>query len=142
MNFTPNPNLHLTICYDHKSSLYLRAAIMHVHEVAGKTAIEPLLVFSKEDTREYLFPSIDGKFTMERLHPNPSPSGERLLPQVAGSQARYHIPELEGFVLRQTQYEGGVPTPVYDLIIGEKGRPPGTGPVLVLKKYLDLEELR
>ena len=31
---------------------------------------------------------------------------------------------------------------VYDLIIGEKGRSPGTGPLLVLKKYLDLEELR
>ena len=30
MNFTPNPNLHLTICYDHKSSLYLRASIMQV----------------------------------------------------------------------------------------------------------------
>lgn len=101
-NFTPNPNLHLTICYDHKSSLYLRAAIMHVHEVAGKTAIEPLLAFSREETREYLFPSIDGKFAMEKLH----------------------IPELEGFVLRQTQYEGEVPILVYDLIIGEKGRSP------------------
>jgi hypothetical protein len=84
-------------------------------------------VFSKEDTREYLFPSIDGKFAMEKLH----------------------IPELEGFILRQTQYEeqtppavDKVPTLVYDLIIGEKGRPPGTGPLLVLKKYLDLEELR
>lgn len=119
-NFTPNPNLHLTICYDHKSSLYLRAAIMHVHEVAGKTAIEPLLAFSREETREYLFPSIDGKFAMEKLH----------------------IPELEGFVLRQTQYEGEVPILVYDLIIGGKGRSPGTDPLLVLKKYLDLEELR
>lgn len=55
---------------------------------------------------------------------------------------RCHIPELEGFILRQTQYEDEVPTLVYDLIIGEKGRPPGTGPLLVLKKYLDLEELR
>ena len=52
------------------------------------------------------------------------------------------VPELEGFVLRQTQYEGEVPTLVYDLIIGEKGRSPGTDPLLVLKKYLDLEELR
>lgn len=52
------------------------------------------------------------------------------------------VPELEGFVLTQTQYEGEVPTLVYDLIIGEKGRPLGTGPLLVLKKYLDLEELR
>jgi len=52
------------------------------------------------------------------------------------------VPELEGFVLRQTQYEGEVPTLVYDLIIGEKGRSLSTGPLLVLKKYLDLEELR
>lgn len=131
MNFTPNPNLHLTICYDHKSSLYLRAAIMHVHEVAGKTAIEPLLAFSREETREYLFPSIDGKFAMERL---PIPG--------TGETSYGVVPELEGFVLRQTQYEGEVPILVYDLIIGEKGRPPGTGPLLVLKKYLDLEELR
>lgn len=92
MSFTPNPNLHLIICYDHKSSIYLQASIMQVRQVGGKTAIQPLLVFS--------------------------------------------------FVLRQTQYEGEVPTLVYDLIIGEKGRSPGTGPLLVLKKYLDLEELR
>ena len=52
------------------------------------------------------------------------------------------VPELEAFILRQTQYEGEVPTLVYDLIIGEKGRSPGTDPLLVLKKYLDLEELR
>lgn len=120
MDFTPDPNLHLIICYDHKSSLYLRASIMQVRQVGGNTAIQPLLVFSKEETREYLFPSIDGKFAMEKLH----------------------IPELEGFVLRQTQYVDEVPTLVYDLIIGEKGRSPGTGPLLVLKKYLDLEELR
>lgn len=131
MSFTPNPNLHLIICYDHKSSIYLRASIMEVHEVDGKTAIQPLLVFSKEDTAEYLFPSIDGKFVMEKL-PIPG-TGETLYGVV---------PELEGFVLRQTQYEGEVPTLVYDLIIGEKGRSPGTGPLLVLKKYLDLEELR
>lgn len=55
---------------------------------------------------------------------------------------KLRIPELEGFILRQTQYEDEVPTLVYDLIIGEKGRPVGTGPLLVLKKYLDLEELR
>ena len=85
MNFTPDPNLHLIICYDNKSSLYLQASIMQVHEVEGKMAIQPLLVFSKEDTREYLFPSIDGKFTMERLHPNPSPSGERLHPNPSPS---------------------------------------------------------
>lgn len=120
MSFTPDPNLHLIICYDNKSSLYLQASVMEVSNIDGKMAIQPLLVFSKEETREYLFPSIDGKFAMERLH----------------------IPELEGFILRQTQYEGEVPTLVYDLIIGEKGRPPGTGPLLVLKKYLDLEELR
>lgn len=120
MNFTPDPNLHLIICYDNKSSLYLQASIMQVHEVDGKIAIRPLLVFSKENTAEYLFPSIDGKFAMEKLS----------------------IPELEGFVLRQTQYIDGVPTLVYDLIICEKGRSPGTGPTLVLKKYLDLEELR
>lgn len=120
MSFTPDPNLHLIICYDNKSSLYLRASVMEVSNIDGKMAIQPLLVFSKEDTREYLFPSIDGKFAMEKLH----------------------IPELEGFILRQTQYEDEVPTLVYDLIIGEKGRPPGTGPLLVLKKYLDLEELR
>ena len=131
MSFTPDPNLHLIICYDHKSSLYLRASIMHVHEVAGKTAIQPLLVFSKEETREYLFPSIDGKFAMERL---PIPG--------TGETSYGVVPELEGFVLRQTQYEGEVPTLVYDLIIGEKGRSPGTDPLLVLKKYLDLEELR
>lgn len=120
MSFTPDPDLHIIICYDHKSSLYLRASIMQVYEVEGKMAIQPLLVFSKEDTAEYLFPSIDGKFAMERLT----------------------IPELEGFILTQTQYEGEVPTLVYDLIIGEKGRSPGTGSLLVLKKYLDLEELR
>lgn len=120
MSFTPDPNLHLIICYDNKSSLYLRASVMEVSNIDGKMAIQPLLVFSKEDTREYLFPSIDGKFAMERCH----------------------IPELEGFILRQTQYEDEVPTLVYDLIIGEKGRSPGTGPLLVLKKYLDLEELR
>lgn len=119
-NFTPDPNLHLIICYDTKSSLYLQASIMQVHEVDGKTAIQPLLVFSKEDTAEYLFPSIDGKFAMEKIH----------------------IPELEGFVLRQTQYIDGVPTLVYDLIIGEKGRPPGTGSMLVLRDFLDLDELR
>lgn len=142
MSFTPDPNLHLIICYDNKSSLYLRASIMQVHKVEGRVAIQPLLVFSKEDTAEYLFPSIDGKFAMERLPP-----------QVAGSQARCPIPgtgetsygivpELEGFVLRQTQYIDGVPTLVYDLIIGEKGRPPGTGSMLVLRDFLDLDELR
>lgn len=131
MSFTPDPNLHLIICYDNKSSLYLQASIMEVHQVDGKVAIQPLMELGKEDTREFLFPSIDGKFAMERLQTNPSPSGKKL-----------HIPELEGFVLRQTQYVDEVPTPVYDLIIGEKGRQPGTDPVLVLKKYLDLEELR
>lgn len=131
MSFTPDslhqqprsfgdPNLHLIICYDHKSSLYLQASIMQVHEVEGKMAIQPLLVFSKEETREYLFPSIDGKFAVEKLY----------------------IPELEGFVLRQTQYVDKVPTLVYDLIIGEKGRSHGTDPLMVLKKYLDLDELR
>ena len=54
MNFTPDPNLHLIICYDTKSSLYLQASIMEVHEVEGRVAIQPLLVFSKEDTAEYL----------------------------------------------------------------------------------------
>lgn len=131
MSFTPDPNLHLIICYDNKSSLYLQASIMQVHEVEGKMAIQPLLVFSKEDTAEYLFPSIDGKFAMKRL---PIPG--------TGETSYGVVPELEGFVLRQTQYEGGVPTLVYDLIIGEKGRPPGTGPLMVLKKYLDLDELR
>ena len=52
----------------YQSSLYLQASIMEVHEVEGRVAIQPLLVFSKEDTAEYLFPSIDGKFAMERLH--------------------------------------------------------------------------
>lgn len=131
MSFTPDPNLHLTICYDHKSSIYLRAAIMQVRQVGGKTAIQPLLAFSKEETREYLFPSIDGKFAMERL---PIPG--------TGETSYGVVPELEGFVLRQTQYVDEVPTLVYDLIIGEKGRQPSTGPLLVLKKYLDLEELR
>ena len=37
MSFTPDPNLHLIICYDNKSSLYLQASIMQVHEVDGKT---------------------------------------------------------------------------------------------------------
>ena len=131
MSFTPDPNLHLIICYDHKSSLYLRASIMEVHEVDGKTAIQPLYVFSKEDTAEYLFPSIDGKFAMERL---PIPG--------TGETSYGVVPELEGFVLRQTQYIDGVPTLVYDLIIGEKGRPPGTGSMLVLRDFLDLDELR
>ena len=120
MSFTPDPNLHLIICYDNKSSLYLQASVMEVSNIDGKMAIQPLLIFSREETSEYLFPSIDGKFAMEKLH----------------------IPEFEGFILRQTQYEDEVPTLVYDLIIGEKGRSPGTGPLLVLKKYLDLEELR
>lgn len=131
MNFTPDPNLHLIICYDNKSSLYLQASIMQVHEVEGKMAIQPLMVLSKEETREYLFPSIDEKFAMERL---PIPG--------TGETSYGVVPEFEGFVLRQTQYIDEVPTLVYDLIIGEKGRSPGTGPTLVLKKYLDLEELR
>ena len=131
MSFVPDPNLHLIICYDTKSSLYLQASIMEVHEVEGRVAIQPLLVFSKEDTAEYLFPSIDGKFAMEKL---PIPG--------TGETSYGVVPELEGFILRQTQYEDEAPTLVYDLIIGEKGRFPGTGPLLVLKKYLDLEELR
>ena len=28
MCFTPDPNLHLIICYDNKSSLYLRASVL------------------------------------------------------------------------------------------------------------------
>lgn len=131
MSFTPDPNLHLIICYDHKSSLYLRASIMQVRQVGGKTAIQPLLAFSKEETREYLFPSIDGKFAMERL---PIPG--------TGETSYGVVPELEGFILRQTQYVDGVPTLVYNLAIGVKGRPTGTHPLLVLGKYLDLEELR
>lgn len=129
-NFTPDPDLHLIICYDTKSSLYLQASIMQLHEVDGKPAIQPLLVFSKEDTAEYLFPSIDGKFAMEKL------------PIPGGAVHCGAFPELEGFVLRQTQYIDGVPTLVYDLIIGEKGRPPGTGSMLVLRDFLDLDELR
>ena len=120
MSFTRDPNLHLIICYDNKSSLYLRASIMQVRQVGGETAIQPLCVLSQQDTREYLFPSIDGKFAMEKLH----------------------IPELEGFIIRQTRCVDGVPTLMYNLAIGAKGRPTGTDPLLVLGKYLDLEELR
>ena len=79
MSFTPDPNLHLIICYDNKSSLYLRASIMEVHQVDGKVAIQPLMELGKEDTREFLFPSIDGKFAMERLQTNPSPSGKNFI---------------------------------------------------------------
>lgn len=28
MSFTPDPNLHLIICYDNKSSLYLQASVL------------------------------------------------------------------------------------------------------------------